>query len=120
MSRILSPRWITPPTENVQRHHPSGIRRANIHPAQNRLGVHRFRDYLELLGLGIAQILGDVRHPVIVQLGHLLLLFGDGLAELGDIGGGIGNLPLPARTKSAPVAKCAAGQSGLFRPEAQC
>ena len=60
----------------------------------DRLGVHRLRDHLEHLGLGIAQLLGDLRHSVVVELGDLLLLLGDRLAGLGDVGFGVSDLAL--------------------------
>ena len=88
---------MTPPTENtVKRHHTPGIGRADFHPAEHRLGVHRLRDHLEHLGLGIAQVLGDVGHSVVVELGDLLLLLGDRLAGLGDIGIGVRDLAFQA------------------------
>ena len=81
-----------------ERHHPPGIGRADFHAAEHGLGIHRLRDHLEHLGLGVAQVLGDVSHSVIVELGDLLLLLGDRLAGLGDVGVGVRNLALKAES----------------------
>ena len=71
----------------------------------------RLRDHLEQLGLGIAQILGDVRHAVIIELGHLLLLLGDGLPQLGNVGRRIGDSVPQARRRSVRAAERAAARS---------
>ena len=78
--------------EDAQTNDLPGIGRADFHPPEHGLSIHQPWDDFEQLGLGIAQILGDFGHAVIVELRHLLHLLGDRLPRPGDIGRRIGGL----------------------------
>ena len=82
--------------KNGEADHLSAIWRTDDDAVKNSARVHELGDDLEQLGLGVAQIFGEVCHPVVVQLGGLLKLLGDRLAGLGDVRPGVRNLAVQA------------------------
>src|SRR5689334_17672241 len=68
----------------VETDHSPAIRRADLDAIEDRLRVHEFRNHLYQLRLSVTQVLGDLHHPVVIQLSSLLDLLCDRLTSLGD------------------------------------